>query len=187
MKKPAKSTTPLTHHRRAVVDGLSIFYREAGSPEAPVVLLLHGWPSSSRMFRNLIPLLADRFRVIAPDYPGFGHSAAPDRTSFVYSFDSLAEVMEGLLQKLQVEQFALYIMDFGAPIGFRLMLKQPHRLSALVVQNGPAYPEGGMVGGGRPWPSIGRTGRPGIAKGRERTFSRKQLNSSILLERVTHP
>ena len=137
---------PRTQHRTIEINGLPIFYREAGPVDGPVVLLLHGWPSSSRMFRNLIPRLADRYRVIAPDYPGFGNSAAPSRSAFTYSFEHFGEVLEAFVQALHIESFALYVMDFGGPLGFRLMLKKPYRMTALVVQNTPAYPEGSKGG-----------------------------------------
>jgi pimeloyl-ACP methyl ester carboxylesterase len=145
-KDQVRGRKPQPHYRTVEINGLPIFYREAGPADGPVLLLLHGWPSSSRMFRNLIPQLADRYRVIAPDYPGFGNSAAPDRSAFAYTFDHLAEAMEGLVQALHIEKFALYVMDFGGPIGYRLMLKKPYRTTALIVQNGPAYPEGGEGG-----------------------------------------
>jgi pimeloyl-ACP methyl ester carboxylesterase len=131
-----------THHRTARVDGIDIFYREAGTADAPVVVLLHGFPSSSHMFRNLIPALADRYRVIAPDYPGFGHSAMPDRQGFAYSFARFAELIDGLLARLGATRYALYVMDYGAPVGYRLALRHPERVTALVVQNGNAYDEG---------------------------------------------
>jgi pimeloyl-ACP methyl ester carboxylesterase len=104
------------------------------------VLLLHGFPSSSRMFRDLIPRLSDAYHVIAPDYPAFGHSAVPDRSAFGYTFDHLADVVDGLLEQLGIEQFAIYVMDFGAAVGFRLALRHPERLSAIIVQNAPLYP-----------------------------------------------
>jgi pimeloyl-ACP methyl ester carboxylesterase len=129
------------HHRSTVVDGVGIFYREAGPKNAPVVLLLHGFPSSSRMFRNLIPLLSGTYRVIAPDYPGFGHSGVPDPASFSYTFDGLANIVDHLLDQIGVDRFTLYMMDFGAPVGFRLALKYPERVSAIVMQNAPLYPE----------------------------------------------
>jgi pimeloyl-ACP methyl ester carboxylesterase len=132
-----------THHRTAMIDGLNIFFREAGPKDAPVVLLLHGFPSSSRMFRNLIPQLADAYHVIAPDYPAFGHSDTPERAHFTYSFDHIAEVIDALLDQLGVRRFALYMMDFGAPVGFRLALKHPDAVSAIVAQNGPLYDEDG--------------------------------------------
>ena len=121
---------------------MKIFYREAGPADAPVVLLLHGFPTSSHMFRNLIPLLADRYRVIAPDYPGYGQSDAPDRADFTYSFAHFADLVDALLQQLGAEKYAMYVMDYGAPVGYRLALKHPERVSALIVQNGNAYEEG---------------------------------------------
>ena len=124
------------------IEGVDIFYREAGSTDAPVVLLLHGFPSSSHMYRNLIPALADRYRVIAPDYPGFGNSGAPDRDSFGYTFDHFAEIIDKLLDRLGVKRFALYVFDYGAPVGFRLAAEHPERVTALIVQNGNAYDEG---------------------------------------------
>lgn len=133
---------PVTHHRKAAVDGLQIFYREGGPADAPVVLLLHGFPTSSHMFRQLIPLLADRYRVIAPDYPGYGQSDAPARDSFSYSFDRFAELVDKLLDQLGVDRFAMYVMDYGAPVGWRLALKDPGRITGLIVQNGNAYEEG---------------------------------------------
>lgn len=132
----------VTHHRTADVDGIGIFYREAGPADAPVVLLLHGFPTSSHMFRNLIPHLADRYRVIAPDYPGYGQSDSPDRGSFAYTFDNIAKLVEGLLQQLGVSKFTMYVMDYGAPVGWRLALADPGRITGLIVQNGNAYDEG---------------------------------------------
>jgi pimeloyl-ACP methyl ester carboxylesterase len=137
-----KSAAIVTHYRTASVDGVNVFYREAGPADAPVVLLLHGFPTSSHMFRNLIPILADRYHAIAPDYPGFGESDAPDHTKFAYTFAHYAEVVDNLLQKLGVKQYALYLMDYGAPVGYRLALKHPDRVTALIVQNGNAYEEG---------------------------------------------
>lgn len=132
----------VTHHRTTDVDGIGIFYREAGPADAPVVLLLHGFPTSSHMFRNLIPHLADRYRVIAPDYPGYGQSDSPDRGSFAYTFDNIAKLVEGLLEQLGVSKFAMYVMDYGAPVGWRLALADPGRITGLIVQNGNAYDEG---------------------------------------------
>src|SRR5204862_4997563 len=120
----------VVHCRTAKVDGVDVFYREAGPKNAPVVLLLHGFPTSSHMFRNLIPALADRYHVIAPDYPGFGESAAPDHSQFKYSFGHYADLVDGLLEQLSVNRFALYLMDYGAPVGYRLALKHPERVSA---------------------------------------------------------
>jgi len=146
---PLGSEAPVseTHHRTADVGGLQIFYREAGPAGAPVVLLLHGFPTSSRMFRNLIPLLADKYRVIAPDYPAFGHSAVPSRSEFEYTHAHLSEVIAALLEQLGVTRFAMYLMDFGGPIGYRLMLAHPDRVTGLVVQNAPTFgePTGGPL------------------------------------------
>lgn len=139
------STTvrPATRHRSARVAGLDIFYREAGPADAPVIVLLHGFPSSSHMYRNLIPALADRYRVIAPDLPGFGLSSMPPRADFAYGFAAFADIVDALLATLGAARYALYVMDYGAPVGFRLALKHPERVSALIVQNGNAY-EAGM-------------------------------------------
>jgi pimeloyl-ACP methyl ester carboxylesterase len=132
----------VTHHRTAMIDGVDIFYREAGPAEAPVLLLLHRFPTSSHMFRNLIPALADRHRLIAPDYPGFGQSGMPDRATFAYTFDRFAELVGGLLDRLNVKRYAMYVMDYGAPVGWRLALQHPERVTGLIVQNGNAYEEG---------------------------------------------
>jgi pimeloyl-ACP methyl ester carboxylesterase len=132
----------MTTYRTATVDGLRIFYREAGRPDAPAVLLLHGFPTSSHMFRDLIPLLARHFRVVAPDLPGFGFSDAPDRAAFNYSFDRLAGVIGGFTEAVGLARFALYVFDYGAPVGFRLALAHPERITAIVSQNGNAYEEG---------------------------------------------
>ncbi|MET9085714.1 alpha/beta fold hydrolase [Streptomyces sp. NPDC004237] len=134
--------TPVVHHRTATVDGLDVFYREAGDPEAPVVVLLHGFPTSSHMFRNLIPALADRYRVIAPDHIGFGQSAMPSPEDFPYTFDALTDITAGLLDRLGVDRFAMYVQDYGAPIGWRLALRTPDRVTAIITQNGNAYEEG---------------------------------------------
>lgn len=133
---------PQVHHRRTTIEGVEIFYREAGPRDAPVLLLLHGFPSSSQMYRDLIPRLADRYRIIAPDYPGFGQSAAPSPDQFDYSFDHYAVLMDKLTRKLGLQRYALYVMDYGAPVGFRLAASHPERITALVVQNGNAYLEG---------------------------------------------
>ena len=138
----AHSRPYAVHYRTARIDGVELFFREAGPATAPVVLLLHGFPTSSHMFRNLIPALSDRYHVIAPDYPAFGQSAVPDRASFEYSFARYAALIDGLLEKIGAKQYALYVQDYGAPVGFRLALRHPERVSALIVQNGNAYEEG---------------------------------------------
>lgn len=132
----------VVRHRTVEIDGVSIFYREAGPAEAPVLLLLHGFPTSSHMYRDLLTRLSDRYRVIAPDYPGFGHSEAPDRAAFDYSFDRYAQLMAGFTDALGLDRYALYVMDYGAPVGFRLAVARPDRVTALIVQNGNAYDEG---------------------------------------------
>ncbi|MEV5770572.1 alpha/beta hydrolase [Streptomyces antimycoticus] len=134
--------TAVVHHRTATVDGLEVFYREAGDPQAPVVVLLHGFPTSSHMFRHLIPALADRYRVIAPDHIGFGQSAMPSPQDFPYTFDALTQVTSGLLRSLGVDRFAMYVQDYGAPIGWRLALRDPDRITAIITQNGNAYVDG---------------------------------------------
>ncbi|MGW7623145.1 alpha/beta fold hydrolase [Streptomyces antimycoticus] len=134
--------TAVVHHRTATVDGLEVFYREAGDPQAPVVVLLHGFPTSSHMFRHLIPALADRYRVIAPDHIGFGQSAMPSLQDFPYTFDALTKVTSGLLRSLGVDRFAMYVQDYGAPIGWRLALRDPDRITAIITQNGNAYVDG---------------------------------------------
>jgi len=134
--------TPTTY-RRASIRDLDVFYRQAGPANAPAIVLLHGFPSSSHMFRNLIPKLAPRFRVIAPDYIGFGYSAQPSRDAFTYTFDHLTAIVEQtLFEELRLKRFALYVQDYGAPIGFRIASRHPGAITGLVVQNGNAYTEG---------------------------------------------
>jgi pimeloyl-ACP methyl ester carboxylesterase len=130
------------HHRYAVIEGQRLFYRDAGPPSAPVVLLLHGFPASSFMFRNLIPMLADQYRVIAPDYLGFGFSDAPSADNFSYTFDALAALIAALLGHLGITRYAMYVHDHGAPIGWRLALADPAGVSAIVIQNGNGYEAG---------------------------------------------
>ena len=130
-----------TYHT-VTVEGLKIFYREAGPANAPVVLLLHGFPTSSHMYRQLIPLLADKYHVIAPDLPGFGFSDAPARDQYRYTFDNLARTMGGFTEALHLQKYALQVFDYGAPVGFRLALAHPERVTALITQNGNAYEEG---------------------------------------------
>lgn len=130
------------HYRTVDVGGVAIFYREAGNPRSPTILLLHGFPTSSHMFRDLIPLLADRFHLVAPDYPGFGYSARPKTSEFNYTFDHLADVMEGFVDKVGLTRYALYVQDFGGPVGFRLATRRPQQVRALIIQNANAYDEG---------------------------------------------
>lgn len=129
-------------HRTIKIDSLDIFYREAGPKDAPTVLLLHGFPTSSHMFRNLIPALAEKYHVVAPDYPGFGNSSAPSVNEFEYTFDNLANVIEKFTEKVGLKKYSVYLMDYGAPVGFRLAAKHPERIETLIVQNGNAYDEG---------------------------------------------
>lgn len=133
---------PKVHHSTVKVGDIEIFYREAGPKEAPAILLLHGFPTSSQMFRDLIPELADKYRVIAPDYPGFGQSSMPTRDEFKYTFDNLAEVIGKFIDKVGLKKYSLYVQDYGAPVGYRLAAKEPERVSTIVVQNGNAYDEG---------------------------------------------
>lgn len=132
----------MTLHRTIQIEGFDIFYREAGSPDAPTILLLHGFPTSSHMFRNLIPALADQFHLIAPDYPGFGNSSAPSVNEFDYTFDHLADIIDQFINAIGLTKFSLYLMDYGAPVGYRIAAKYPERVEALIVQNGNAYEEG---------------------------------------------
>jgi pimeloyl-ACP methyl ester carboxylesterase len=136
-----KQRTPVSH-KTVNVDGLEIFYREAGSPTKPTVLLLHGFPTSSQMFRNLMPQLSSRYHLVAPDYPGFGNSSAPPVEKFDYTFDNLAQVVEKFTQALRLVHYSLYVFDYGAPVGYRLAVRHPERVQALIVQNGNAYEEG---------------------------------------------
>ena len=133
---------PAVHHKTVTIDGLDVFYREAGPKDAPTVLLLHGFPTSSHMFRNLIPALADRWHVVAPDYPGYGNSSMPQVEEFDYTFDNLADVVEKLTVMLGLEKYSIYLMDYGAPVGFRIAVRHPKRVEALIIQNGNAYDEG---------------------------------------------
>jgi pimeloyl-ACP methyl ester carboxylesterase len=129
-------------YRSADVDGMTVFYREAGPAHAPTLVLLHGFPSASHQFRELIPLLADRFHVVAPDLPGFGQSDMPARGDFAYTFDHLAGVIDRWTQVLGLDRFALYVFDYGAPVGFRIAARHPEQVTAIISQNGNAYEEG---------------------------------------------
>ncbi|AWE48364.1 alpha/beta fold hydrolase [Streptomyces nigra] len=132
----------VVHHRTTAVDGLDVFYREAGNPHAPAIVLLHGFPTSSHMFRNLIPKLADTHRVIAPDMVGFGQSAMPKVDEFDYTFDRLTDVTAALLQQLGVERYAVYVQDYGAPLAWRLAARSPESITGIITQNGNAYTDG---------------------------------------------
>jgi pimeloyl-ACP methyl ester carboxylesterase len=143
--KRESSFVPTKHpvrYRTIRVNELDIFYREAGPNDAPAILLLHGFPTSSQMFRNLIPLLADEYHLVAPDYPGYGHSSTPSRDKFSYTFDNLAKVIDEFTEKVGLSKYALYVQDYGAPVGYRLAAKHAERVTAIVVQNGNAYEEG---------------------------------------------
>ncbi len=129
-------------HKTINVNGVEIFYREAGSKDSPTILLLHGYPTSSHMFRNLMKDLSDSYHLLAPDYPGYGNSEQPSMEKFAYTFDNMALIIEGFLEKLDVKKYSIYLMDYGAPIGFRIAAKYPERVEALIIQNGNAYDEG---------------------------------------------
>lgn len=132
----------MVRYRTEKIDGVDVFYRDAGPRDAPVVVLLHGFPTSSHMFRDLIPRLADRYRVIAPDYPGYGFSEQPDRSKFAYTFEHYSKIVDQLLERTGAKRYTLYVMDYGAPVGFRLATAHPERVAGFVVQNGNAYMEG---------------------------------------------
>src|SRR6201994_174267 len=138
----SQSSIPVTSIHKVEADGVKVFYREAGEPNAPVVLLLHGFPTSSFMFRELIPRLAGEYRVIAPDLPGFGFTEVPEERKYVYTFDRLAATLNAFTQTLKLRRYALYVFDYGAPTGFRLAMAHPDRVTAIVSQNGNAYEEG---------------------------------------------
>ncbi len=131
-----------TRYKTVQVNGVEIFYREAGPKNAPTILLLHGYPTSSYMFRNLIADLSDKYHVLAPDYPGYGRSAQPPMSEFEYTFDNMSNIVDGFLKALNIDKFSMYVMDYGAPIGFRIFEKYPDRVQALIIQNGNAYDEG---------------------------------------------
>lgn len=136
-----KKENATTYHS-VMIEGLKIFYRTAGNPENPAILLLHGFPSASHSFRELMPILADRYYLVAPDYPGFGNSAIPDRKEFVYTFEHITDIVEAFTEHLGLTRYAMYVFDYGAPIGFRLAMRHPERIAAIISQNGNIYREG---------------------------------------------
>jgi len=154
---------PVTHIRRVQADGVNVFYREAGPADAPVILLLHGFPTSSFQYRELIPLLADKYRIIAPDLPGFGFTEVPPARGYTYSFDNLAKTVEAFTEALHLSRYALYVFDYGAPTGLRLAMAHPDRVTAIVSQNGNAY-EAGL---GDAWAAIQQYWREPTAEHRE--------------------
>jgi pimeloyl-ACP methyl ester carboxylesterase len=166
-----KGLDMVTHHQFAEIAGRTIFYREAGSPSAPAVVLLHGTPNSSNQYRNLIPALADRYHVIAPDYPGFGHSEVPDVDDFEYTFDNLADHVDALFDHLGLQRYAIFVQDYGAPVGWRLALRHPERITAIITQNGNAYVEG----------FVGDVMEPLFTYGRERS----KANAAPLLDFIS--
>ena len=174
-----------TSIRRITADGINIFYREAGPADAPVVLLLHGFPASSFQYRELIPLLADRYRVLAPDLPGFGFTEVPAARKYRYTFDALAETVVAFTEALDLKRYTLYVFDYGAPTGFRLAIAHPERVTAIVTQNGNAYEEGL----GDAWAPIQRYWRDPSLENRETL--RQALNPAGLrsqyLDGVPHP
>ncbi|HET6929759.1 MAG TPA: alpha/beta hydrolase [Candidatus Acidoferrum sp.] len=141
-KETSASESSRVLYRTAQVDGLKIFYREAGPKNAPTLVLLHGYPSSSHMFRNLIPALSDKYHLIAPDYPGFGYSDSPAPEQYAYTFDHLADTVDHFLDQRGITKYSIYIQDYGAPVGFRLATRHPDRVQAIITQNGNAYDEG---------------------------------------------
>ena len=175
----------MTKYQHATVDGHKIFYREAGPATAPAILLLHGFPTSSHMFRNLIPALSDRYHVVAPDLPGFGFSESPDRGQFKYSFENLADVIDRFTQSIGLERYAIYVFDYGAPVGFRLALAHPERITAIISQNGNAYEEGLSQG----WNPIQRYWKQPTAENRAalREFLTPEATKSQYLHGVQDP
>jgi pimeloyl-ACP methyl ester carboxylesterase len=171
---------PLVHYRRVTADGVEVFYREAGNVDAPVLLLLHGFPASSFQFRELIPRLADKYRVIAPDLPGFGFTTVPDERGYSYTFDSLAQTIDEFTKALHLSRYALYIFDFGAPTGLRLAAAHPERVTAIVSQNGNAYEEGF----GEPWSLLREFWKDESAENRERV--RKALGAEGIRFQYLH-
>lgn len=156
-RQPTQINSSRVLYKTVKVDGLDIFYREAGDPAKPTILLLHGFPTSSFMFRNLIPLLADRYHLVAPDYPGFGQSSMPKVNEFEYTFENLTNVVDKFMQQLKLTKYSIYVQDYGSPVGFRLAVNHPERIQAIIVQNGNAY-ESGLSETAAPLKTYGATG-----------------------------
>ena len=185
-----KTQVPHTSIHRIEADGVNVFYREAGAADAPVVLLLHGFPTSSFQYRELIPRLADRYRVIAPDLPGFGFTDVPEKRHYKYSFDVLAQTMLAFTDALQLKRYALYVFDYGAPTGFRLAMARPERVTAIISQNGNAYEEG--LGDAwapirRYWSEPSSENREAIRKGLNLDGMRREYSSGILNPELIAP
>ena len=164
------------------IDGLDIFYREAGDKSKPTILLLHGFPTSSFMFRNLIPQLAGKYHVVAPDYPGFGQSSMPKVNEFEYTFENLTNVVDKFTQVLRLDKYSIYVQDYGSPIGFRLAVKHPERIQAIIVQNGNAY-ENGLSEAAAPLKTYGATGDEKIGEALKGFSNWKRRNFNICTAR----
>jgi pimeloyl-ACP methyl ester carboxylesterase len=163
------------HHRMATVDGLDVFYREAGSPGAPPLVLLHGFPTSSHMFRELIPALADQYHLVAPDHIGFGYSSAPSLGDFPYTFDALTDVTASLLDQLDIRRYAVYMQDYGAPIALRLLLRRPESISAIISQSGNAYQEGFVEAFWKPLFAYAQAPGPETEAAARQAFTEKEV------------
>ena len=177
-------------YRTVAVDGLKVFYREAGAANLPALLLLHGFPSASHMFRDLIPLLADRFHIIAPDLPGFGQSDMPARGKFKYTFDNIAGVIDRFTEVIGLDRFAVYVFDYGAPTGFRIAVKHPERITAIISQNGNAYEEG-LSDGWNPirayWQESSQANRDALRAFLATEMTRWQYTHGVTDERTVSP
>ena len=177
-------------YRAVAVDGLKVFYREAGAANLPALLLLHGFPSASHMFRDLIPLLADRFHIIAPDLPGFGQSDMPARGKFKYTFDNIAGVIDRFTEVVGLDRFAVYVFDYGAPTGFRIAVKHPERITAIISQNGNAYEEG-LSDGWNPlrayWQESSQANRDALRAFLAPEMTRWQYTHGVTEERTVSP
>jgi pimeloyl-ACP methyl ester carboxylesterase len=173
------------HYRNIKANGLNIFYREAGPKDAPTILLLHGYPTSSLMFRNLIPTLSTKYHVLAPDLPGFGFSDMPDHTQFKYTFDNLAATMQSFIDELGLKRFAIYIFDYGAPTGLRLALANPEKITGIISQNGNAYEEGLSTG----WNPIQKYWQDSSKENRDalRDFVKEKMTKFQYFEGVSDP